>query len=141
VSKSPIPVELGRRVAREALYRCGYCLALEVIGVSMQFDHFVPTSRGGRTVRTNLWLACDLCNGSKSGRVRALDPVSRRQIRLYNPRRDKWKVHFEWIDDGLRIKGRTDIGRATVAVLKLNSRGRVTARRLWISAGWHPPRD
>lgn len=141
MSKSPIPVALGRRIRREAGYRCGYCMALEAIGVSMQFDHLKPTSRGGRTVRSNLWLACDLCNGFKSDHVRAVDPITKRRVRLFNPRRDEWKAHFLWADGGLRIAGRTPIGRATVAALKLNLASRILARRLWISAGWHPPME
>ena len=123
MSKSPIPVALGRSVAREGRYRCGYCRSLEAIGVSMVFDHIIPTSRGGRTLRNNLWLACFRCNSSKSDRVRAFDPLTKKEVRLFNPRRDDWFTHFRWMDGGLRSEGIT------------------AARRLWISAGWHPPRD
>jgi len=51
VSSDYIPVELRRRVAEQARYRCGYCLTQEVvIGRAMEFDHLVPRSLGGVTV-------------------------------------------------------------------------------------------
>jgi HNH endonuclease len=141
VSKSPVPKPLRRRVAAEARYRCGYCLAAEVFGVAMELDHLVPTSGGGRTIQSNLWLACYHCNKAKSGRVRSRDPVTGKMVRLFNPRRDRWTDHFRWADGGLRIEGITTIGRATERALELNRRVHVTARRFWIDAGVHPPRD
>jgi hypothetical protein len=107
----------------------------------MEFDHIIPQSRGGLTEHRNLWLACSQCNDYKSDRVRARDPVTRRVVRLFNPRDDKWGEHFRWVEGGLRVEGTTPIGRATVAALKLNQAVRVVARRLWVSVGWHPPRD
>ncbi|MBO0697161.1 MAG: HNH endonuclease [Zavarzinella sp.] len=107
----------------------------------MTFEHLTPESRGGRTVRSNLWLACSQCNAFKSNLVRARDPESGRLVRLFNPRRQIWSAHFRWIESGLRIEGRTPTGRATVAALRLNREVRIMARRLWISAGWHPPSD
>jgi hypothetical protein len=41
----------------------------------------------------------------------------------------------------LRIVGLTSVGRATVEALKMNNPYIVPARRLWIIAGWHPPRQ
>jgi HNH endonuclease len=141
VSKLRIPLALRRQVAREALYRCGYCLSSEaIIGEPMEFDHIIPQSRGGRTEHQNLWLACSQCNDFKSDRVQARDSITGRLVRFFNPRRDDWNAHFRWVDGGLRIEGTTPIGRATVAALRLNQRVRVTARRAWVIAGWHPPR-
>jgi hypothetical protein len=140
VSQSPIPTATRHRVAREAGYRCGYCLCSELIlGEPMEFDHLIPESRGGRTELQNLWLACSQCNDFKSDRVRARDPATGRVVRLFNPRRDVWADHFRWIDGGLIVEGTTPIGRATVMALKLNRRVRVLARRVWVAAGWHPP--
>jgi hypothetical protein len=142
VSRAHIPLALRRRVAREALYRCGYCLSSEaIVGEPMEFDHLIPESRGGRTERDNLWLACSQCNDSKSSRVRARDPLRGRVVPLFNPRRDVWNEHFRWVNAGLEVEGLTPVGRATVAALKLNLPIRVIARRAWVVAGWHPPRD
>lgn len=142
MSKAHIPAAVRRQVAREALYRCGYCLSPEaIVGEPMEFDHLIPLSRGGRTTRQNLWLACSQCNDFKSDRVQARDPVTGKVVRLFNPRRDDWNDHFRWIDAGLRVEGTTPIGRAMVTALKLNQAVRVTARRAWVAAGWHPPRS
>ena len=50
-----------------------------------------------------------------------------------------WQEHFEWIDNGLRLQGKTPIGRATISRLKMNQERIVRARRNWILAGNHPP--
>ena len=140
MSQTPIPISLRRQVAREAEYRCGYCLCSELLmGMPMELDHLLPESRGGRTARDNLWLACPQCNGYKAGRVRQRDPLTGRLVPLFNPRRDRWAAHFRWVNGGLTIEGKTSIGRASVAALRMNLRLRVTARAVWIAAGWHPP--
>jgi hypothetical protein len=105
----------------------------------MELDHLIPESRGGRTVRSNLWLACPQCNGYKGGRVTARDPLTRKTVPLFNPRRDHWTEHFRWTHGGLQIEGISPIGRASVAALKMNLRIRVGAREVWIAAGRHPP--
>ncbi len=46
-----------------------------------------------------------------------------------------------WIEGGVSILGKTAKGRATVAALNMNHPDVVLARRLWVSAGWHPPCD
>lgn len=137
-----IPQTLRRQVAEQARHRCGYCLTPETItGTPMEADHLFPSSLGGATTEDNLWLACGLCNDHKSNRVTAEDPQEGQRVRLFNPRSDIWEEHFEWIEDGLRIAGRTAIGRATVNALHLNRRPLVTAREGWIAVGWHPPKS
>jgi len=45
-SKMSIAPELRRQVAREAKYRCGYCLTPQrIIGRPMVIDHLAPESR------------------------------------------------------------------------------------------------
>jgi HNH endonuclease len=142
VSKTPIPAALREQVAADARHRCGYCLCqTSIVGMTLEVEHLKPEGSGGRTVRGNLWLACPTCNKHKGVRVRVPVPGTKRTVRLFNPRRDRWADHFRWIDGGERVEGITDVGRATVAALKLNLGVRVIARRRWISAGWHPPPD
>ncbi len=105
----------------------------------MAVDHLFPASLGGPTEEDNLWLACGLCNDHKGSRVTATDPQSGETVRLFNPRHDAWEEHFEWIQRGLRVVGRTTVGRATVNALHLNRPSLVTARRAWVAVGWHPP--
>ena len=133
---------LHKRVASQARYRCGYCLSLEaVVGTPMELEHLIPESLGGETEEANLWLACPRCNAHKADRIVARDPDSGRAVRLFNPRRQIWKNHFEWSAEGDRILGITATGRATVAALQLNRPVLVIARRAWVAVGWHPPVD
>lgn len=142
MSSAYVPIELRRRVAAQAKHRCGYCLTQElVIGRPMEFDHLLPRSLGGLTTEENLWLACSLCNDHKSNRLFLVDPETGAQVRVFNPRTQRWAEHFTWAEGGTRIDGTTAVGRATVAALQLNRPSLVLARKLWVAAGWHPPRD
>lgn len=140
MSSEYISIDLRRRVAEQARYRCGYCLTQEiVIGRPMEFDHLVPRSLGGPTTEANLWLACSLCNDHKSNRFLLVDPETGESVGVFNPRRQRWAEHFRWSEGATRIDGTTATGRATVAALRLNRPSLVLARRLWAEAGWHPP--
>jgi len=89
-------------------------------------------------VRAQAGNRCGYCKGSQT---HGHDPLTGRRVRLFNPRRQRWKRHFRWSEDGAFIIGRTVCGRATVIALNLNNLVAVTARRNWIAAGWHPPED
>jgi hypothetical protein len=107
----------------------------------MEIDHLVPESLGGLTEESNLWLACSLCNDHKSNRIAFDDPETGMAVRLFDPRRQIWSDHFRWSDEGDIIVGLTATGRATVTALQLNRHDLVQSRRLWVTAGWHPPKD
>ena len=140
MGKRRVTKKLRRIVAEAAQYRCGFCLSSElVMGVLMEVEHILPESKGGQTIEENLWLACRHCNGSKGDRIAARDPVTKKMVRLFHPRRDRWTDHFRWIDEGRRIKGLSATGRATVKALQLNRDFLVAARAIWICAGAHPP--
>lgn len=64
-----------------------------------------------------------------------------RFIPLFNPREQRWDAHFAWTANGEEIIGLTASGRATVTALRLNREVLVRARRLWVAAGVHPPKD
>lgn len=129
-----------RRVAEAAGYRCGYCLtSQEIVGPLLEIDHLVPEALGGSSEESNLWLACPHCNGAKAARIDALDLETGQTVPLFNPRVDKWSIHFIWAEEGALIKGITPVGRGTVEALKMNHPDLVAARRLWIEVGWHPP--
>lgn len=142
MSSPYISATLRQRVAKAARFRCGYCLtSQQVIGPLLEIDHIIPEVRGGTSDEENLFLACPICNSHKSDRHEAVDPETLMTVPLFNPRRELWDEHFEWIEDGAVIRGKTPKGRATVAVLNVNHPDMVTARRLWVIAGWHPPVD
>jgi len=142
VSRHHISPDLRRRVAETARHRCGYCLTSQrVIGPLLEVDHIMPESRGGLPAEDNLWLACPLCNRYKSDRIEAVDPETGEMTLLFNPRTQRWRDHFVWIEEGAVIQGITATGRATVSALQMNHPDVVAVRRLWVIAGWHPPQD
>ncbi len=49
-------------------------------------------------------------------------------VRLFNPRRDRWTEHFR--NDADWIEPLTEIGAATVRLLRLNAADRVVERRI-----------
>jgi 5-methylcytosine-specific restriction endonuclease McrA len=131
MSPRTISAALRQRVAEAARFRCGYCLtAQRIIGPLLEIDHFIPESRGGSSDEENLWLACPMCNSHKADRQEALDPESRAMVPLFNPRAARWEEHFEWIEAGTMIRGKTPQGRATVVALQMNHQDIVAARGL-----------
>ena len=142
MSTKKIPPSLRRRVEQAAQYQCGYCLRTEeIMGMPMEIDHIVPEAAGGATIEENLWLACRRCNQFKGAHTHAPDPLTGRQVRIFNPRKQVWKRHFTWSLDGTEIIGKTATGRAMVGALRLNHPINVRARQKWVLAGWWPPAD
>jgi hypothetical protein len=120
-------------VAERAHRRCEYCLAPESIFNSpFEVEHIIPRAAGGIDDEANLALACRSCNSSKFQATTASDPLSRRAVRLFHPRQDDWNEHFTFSVTSAEIVGRTAIGRASVARLRMNGTKEKEARRLWI---------
>jgi len=132
-------VALRRLIVQRARGRCEYCLAPQrVCGYRFHLDHIIPLARGGFDNPPNRALACAPCNLAKADKVSGLDPRSRHICSLFNPRTQLWHEHFRWASDSLTVIDLTPAGRATIAVLNLNSALRKRARRLWVSAGLFP---
>jgi hypothetical protein len=64
------------------------------------------------------------------------DPLAENIARLFDPRRQSWKRHFEWY--GAVLVGRTQIGRATISVLDINDPERVELRQALIEESEWP---
>ncbi len=67
------------------------------------------------------------CNRFKGPNIAGLDPETGELVRLFHPRADNWTEHFMW--DGPELKGRTQIGRVTIAVLFINDPEVISLRR------------
>ncbi|MGB1286862.1 MAG: HNH endonuclease [Aggregatilineales bacterium] len=136
-----IPVEIRRRVHEAAADRCGYChMPQRLIPYPMEIEHIVPSSKGGTDDELNLWLACSTCNSHKSDKLTGYDSETEAEVRLFNPRTQNWYEHFEWIEDGLRLKGLTPAGRVTIVALHMNDNPLVlNTRKMWMDVNWHPP--
>jgi hypothetical protein len=102
----------------------------------MHVEHINPV--GGDHL-DNLCLACPTCNLSKATATSAPDPADGTITALFNPRLQKWTDHFAWLAEGSVVQGRTATGRATIERLRMNIDRLVTARKIWIQAGEHPP--
>ncbi len=142
MSSRYISAALRLRVAETARFRCGYCLTSQrIIGPLLEIEHIIPETKGGGSDEANLFLACPMCNSHKSDRTEGIDPENLTTVPLFNPRTESWHEHFEWRENGALIIGKTSKGRATVAALNMNHLDLVAARRLWVMAGWHPPKE
>ena len=126
-------------VAQRADYRCEYCRAPEAIfNFAFEVEHIIPATRGGDDDPTNWALSCRACNLHKSDHVEGLDAQTGNIVRLFDPRHDVWGTHFVVDREGGAIEALTDVGRATVACLRLNTPGQIAARRQWMRLGLFP---
>jgi hypothetical protein len=118
--------------------RCEYCkLPQDAYPVQFEIDHIIAVQHGGKTVLSNLALACLNDNGHKGPNIAGLDPISGKVTRLFNPRHHKWRHHFRY--EGSVLVGKTAIGRTTVVVLDMNNPVMVALRRELIDQGRFPP--
>jgi hypothetical protein len=136
------PVALYRLIAERDYHRCAYCLTTEEnCGLQMHVDHIIPDAAGGTSAADNLCLACFSCDVHKSAQQSGADPVAGETVPLFHPLRQRWTEHFTWDESNTQIIGLTPCGRATVAALHVNNPAVVRARRRWVAAGWHSPKD
>jgi 5-methylcytosine-specific restriction endonuclease McrA len=63
-------------------------------------DHILPRSLGGTSEIGNLAAACYRCNEFKGAPTHAVDPESGDLERLFDPRAQSWRDHFEWTNGG-----------------------------------------
>lgn len=126
-------------VAERAGNRCEYCHAPEkVFNFHFEIDHILPSSLDGADTDENLALACTSCNLFKSDLIEACDEVTQDFVRLFHPRLDNWPDHFEVDLETAIIRGKTEIGRATILCLRINSSRQVQARLEWMLSGVFP---
>ena len=101
-----ISEQVRARVSAQAQNRCGYCRSLQmyVLGI-LEIDHIIPKAIGGTDEEENLWLACSLCNNYKGTQTDALDPVTQKHVKLFNPRTQQGSQNFAWSEDATEIIG------------------------------------
>ncbi|APW61580.1 HNH endonuclease [Paludisphaera borealis] len=129
---------LTRLVWQRAKGCCEYCQTPQAADeIAFQIDHVMARKHGGPTTVDNLCLSCFHCNSSKGSDIATLAPRTRRLVPLFNPRRQEWPRHFRW--EGAYQVGRTQIGDATIVLLKINDPFRVDLRETLIEEGVFPP--
>jgi hypothetical protein len=135
MSKSYIPAELRRSVAKRAKNCCEYCLQPEFFSLSSHaIDHIIAEKHNGQTIESNLALACKLCNTIKGSDIASIDPETQETTPLYHPRRDLWQEHFQLQD--AELIGLTAKARTTIWLLRLNQSDRMQERKLGLSEGF-----
>lgn len=135
-----VPVELRKQIRRQFANRCAYCQTAEdLTPVTFEIEHIEPSSQGGETVLENLCLACPTCNRLKSDRTLAAGSRTSEPVRLFHPQSDNWSDHFRWNDDATELIGLTDIGTATINLLRINRPQYIRVRRMWVTMNEHPP--
>ena len=133
---SDISAGVRRFVSVRAGQRCEYCLIHEDdSGYSHQIDHVLSRKHGGASLVDNLAYCCAICNRLKGSDIAALDDRGW-PTRLFHPRTDSWKDHFQV--DGATILPSTSVGEATVRLLKMNLAERVEERRILQLLGGYP---
>lgn len=119
---------------------CEYCLVPEEYDdLPFQFDHIIARVHGGIDEPSNRALACVPCNLYKGPNLAGVDAETGKVVRLFDPRRQKWKRHFEW--NGAILEGKTQSGRATIRTLRINMPIRVAFRQSLIDIGEFPLRQ
>lgn len=132
-----ISPSVRQKVAERAEFQCEYCLTPQKLsGAQMHVEHYLPRSQGGTSNLENLCYACAWCNSYKGDKTSAFDSLTGKNIRIFNPRTQIWREHFQWSQDEIQVIGITDVGRATVEALKMNNPFILPSRRFWVQAGW-----
>jgi len=129
---------LRRAVADRAQHCCEYCgLADDAALVPHEPDHIIGVQHGGGTILANLAHACFRCNRFKGPNIATHDPQTGRMVPLFNPRAERWEVHFRL--DGPQIVPLTPIGRGTALLLRFNDEERLLLRAELIRQGRYRP--
>ena len=127
-------------VRTRAGFQCEYChLPLDSFIDPFHIDHVTARQHGGLTDYRNLALSCSRCNHRKGTNLSAIDPRTKTVVRLFNPRQNIWVEHFQ--RRRTLIRGITDVGRATVALLDLNNPDRRELRASLINEGSIPANE
>ena len=86
--------------ARRQTPFCSFLDALDYVAVSVSSAMLawaiwvVPVVAGGQSTSENLALACVSCSLRKGARLVTVDPYTGKEVVLFDPRRDAWRMHF-----------------------------------------------
>lgn len=131
-------VSLRQFVRERASRRCEYCHLPDGAAAAASFhvEHVLARQHGGSDDHSNRCWSCHRCNLHKGPNLSGRDSLTGRVVRLFDPRRQLWGRHFQW--RGAMLVGRTQTGRATIAVLNINDPQRVELRRMLMHQGDWP---
>jgi hypothetical protein len=129
---------LRAKVITRAGNRCESCRLSQASQEAVfHIDHVVPRVAGGATTLDNLALACVSCSLRKGAKQTAIDPETRQEVGLFNPRSQNWVENFRW--DREKDIPLTVQGRATVLLLAMNRSTILEIRQEEMARHRHPP--
>jgi hypothetical protein len=136
VTRSDVPAGLlypqYRKYLRyDFIYSCAYCTMSEAEAHAIRFtiDHYEPRNARPDLLDEyeNLMYSCDECNSRKGDRC----PPPQARVdgyRFFRPDRDLHQEHFQ--RSGVRLEGKSNIGRYSLEALDLNRLGLRRLREL-----------
>lgn len=134
-----VAAALRRLVEERARSACEYCrIHDDDTFFGCQIEHIIAGKHGGPTTEDNLAYACIYCNANKGTDFAAIDSVTGVITPLFNPRRDKWNDHFAVAPDGAELVALSQVGSATIRLLKMNSPERIAERQILLKLGRYP---
>jgi HNH endonuclease len=123
-----IPDKVKKFVGERAHFQCEYCQTHQRDSfLPFQIDHIISLKHGGTSEIQNLALSCFPCNNEKGSDIGTILPDFEHFSRIYNPRKDIWRNHFDVFEHVFYSK--TEIGAATLKLLKLNDLDRIIERK------------
>lgn len=116
-----LSADIRAEVRERAGFLCEHCHTDERWQlVQFTIDHVVPLADGGTDDPENLALACFHCNRKKSNKQKVFDPITSETFPIFSPRTMIWSEHFGWSRDSLIIVPKSECGKVTIELLKLN---------------------
>lgn len=129
-----ISKKLKKLVEERAEGLCEYCLInIEDTYFGGEIEHIISIKHGGKTEAENLALACQPCNRNKGSDLGSINEKTKRLVKFFNPRKDKWYEHFRLVESV--IKPLTNKGKVTTKILGFNEAERVKERKGLIEIG------
>ncbi len=130
--RQAIPDKIREFVANRAGFSCEYCqIHSDDMFLSFEIDHIISIKHGGKNDIENLAFACPHCNQHKGTDFATIQKDT--IIRLFNPRKEIWKEHFE--SKNGEIISRTLIGEVSIKIFQLNKPDLIILRQILKEAG------
>ncbi len=127
--------KLRTQVELRAGKNCEYCrIAIEDTYFGGEIDHIISFKHHGQTEFENLALACQPCNRNKGSDLGSIFTASKKLVRFFNPRTDKWSEHFR-VNSDAEIESLTEIGEVTAIIFGFNDLERIAERKGLIEIG------
>ena len=127
MKRENIPDKIRQVVAQRADFCCEYCLLPDKVSFyAFHIDHIKSIKHGGSSNLENFAYSCPECNYCKGTDI-ASSSENDEIVRFYNPRKDIWSQHFEYLDGMILCK--TDIAKVTERIFKFNEPDRLIFRQ------------